>query len=207
MARSWSEVDWQQDRPTLDELIASWTSLAWERVTVEEQPLLDYAETLRGVYRNGDVLLGRWRATGATDVAAWFVSRNQLDYYELHRHLFDDPVVREDLQEIEMPEQVGRVPAGLAEQWQGALSLDGLLAGLLVLGGAYRSFDGRAAQAKEIAARAVWALIGDRYEDVRVDLSHAAWTPWFRDIAWDTTIVVTDRGRREVTVLLATDSD
>lgn len=51
------------------------------------------------------------------------------------------------------------------------------------------------------------ALIGDRYEDVRVDLSHAAWTPWFRDVAWDTTIVVTDRGRREVTVLLATDSD
>ena len=59
---------------------------------------------------------------------------------------------------------------------------------------------------RAVASRAV-QLIGRRYEDIRVDESFAAWTPWFFEIAWDHTLVLTDYARAEVTVLCITDTD
>lgn len=58
-----------------------------------------------------------------------------------------------------------------------------------------------------MATAAVAAIIGDRYEDFRVDACHDAWTPWFFDVAWDHTLVLTDSATAEVTVLCITDTD
>jgi hypothetical protein len=86
-------------------------------------------------------------------------------------------------------------------------SLDGILAGVIVSGGAYKSYRGPAAEAKALAAEAVDVLIQQRYEDVRLDATHEPWTPWFHNIAGDHTYVLTDRANAEVTILCITDVD
>jgi hypothetical protein len=76
-------------------------------------------------------------------VTAWFAARNRLDEYEMHRLLFDHPVVRRDLSALKIPSQQERVPGGLTEIPGGALKLDGILATIIVQGGAYQAFSGQ----------------------------------------------------------------
>lgn len=204
---AWDEIDWDAPRPGLQELIDSWASVKWEVSSINEPDLDLYVDELAAVMTNGGVQLGRWKAVEYSDVTHWFMSRNRLEEYELHRLLFSSASFSQLLPELQVPTKLDRVPGSLAEQWAGALTLDGTLAGLLVSGGAYEKFDRATVEAKEIAARATHALLQDRFDDFRVDVSHSAWTPWFCDIAWDSTYVLTDARHAEVTVLCVTDSD
>lgn len=173
-----------------------------------ESPSLDeYLAEVRRTHVNGGVIVGRWRAEQYTDVTAWFAARNRLDEYEMHRLLFDAQPVRSGLEELQIPARLARVPGSLSEIPGGALVLDGMLAHLIVSGGAYHAFEGSAAAAKDLAGRVVDELIGPRYEDIRVDETFEPWTPWFFDIAWDRTLVLTDYARAEMTVLCVTDTD
>ncbi|GAA1241093.1 hypothetical protein [Oryzihumus leptocrescens] len=173
-----------------------------------ESPSLDeYLAEVRRTHVNGGVLIGRWRAEHYSDVTAWFAARNRLEEYEMHRLLFDAQSVRSGLEELQIPADLARVPGSLSEIPGGALMLDGMLARVIVSGGAYHQFEGSAAEAKELAARVVDELIGRRYEDIRVDETFEPWTPWFFDIAWDCTLVLTDYARAEMTVLCITDTD
>jgi hypothetical protein len=156
---------------------------------------------------NGGGLIGRFKALAYSDVTQWFMSRNRFEEYELFRTLFASTAFRRQLPELEVPGELERVPGGLTEEWAGSLMLDGAWAGLLVSGGAYERFAGTAREAKQLAAAATHALIGDRFEDFRVDVSDGAWTPWFADVAWDRTYVLTDTRNAEVTVLCVTDTD
>lgn len=205
--RSWKDIDWNAPRPSLEELIGSWPQLGWDSVPVESGPLDAYLEQVRDTHVNGGYLLGRWRAVGYSDVAAWFASRNRLEEYEMHRLLFDSPMVRRDLSPLTIPAKLDRVPGALEEVSGGALCLDGILATIIVKGGAYKSFPGRAAEAKSLADDAVADLTGRRYEDFRLDQTFESWTPWFGDVAWDYTFVLTDYLNAEMTVLCITDSD
>ncbi|MFV0253030.1 MAG: hypothetical protein ACK5H2_06790 [Beutenbergiaceae bacterium] len=207
MARAWNDIDWAMARPSQNELIDSWSSLQWEFRSLRAPALGCYLDALASTRGNGGYLIGRWNAVEYSEVTQWFTSRNRLDEYELFRTLFVSPAFREHLPELDVPDDLARVPGRLAEQWAGSLKLDGEWAGLLVSGGAYTAFDGSAREAKELATAATDELIGDRFKDFRVDHSNEAWTPWFADIAWDATYVLTDMRNAEVTVLCTTDTD
>jgi hypothetical protein len=86
-------------------------------------------------------------------------------------------------------------------------SLTGILATIIVQGGAYKAFQGSAAQAKDLADEAVADLTGRRYEDFRLDQTYEPWTPWFYNVAWDHTLVLTDYRNAELTILCITDTD
>ncbi|MCF4121739.1 hypothetical protein L1785_12170 [Antribacter sp. KLBMP9083] len=202
----WNEINWNAPRPTETEMVESWTAIRWEHSPIDAPGLEAYLDAARAAFR-GRCLAGRWRAVEYPDATAWFTTRNRHDEYGLHSQLLDSAVVRTDLAELEIPAALDRIPAGLKEEWAGALTLDGTLAALIVQGGPYDRFRGTAAQAKELASAAVHSLVGDRYEDFRVDYSGTAWTPWFWDETWDHTYVITDNGRAEVTVLCLTDTD
>lgn len=204
---NWKDIDWDQPRPSVEELVRSWTGLDWESTPIESRPMDAYLAQVRETHVNGGYLVGRWRATRYSDVTAWFAARNRLDEYEMHRLLFDHPVVRRDLAALEIPPQLDRLPGALREVPGGALKLDGILATIIVQGGAYRAFSGTAAQAKDLADEAAADLTGRRYEDFRLDQTHEPWTPWFFDVAWDHTLVLTDYRNAEVTVLCITDTD
>ena len=172
---------------------------------MDDDRLHPYLDEVRRT--NSGLLFGRWRAVEYSDAMQWFMSRNRFDEYELFRLLFSSDVFREALPALAVPQKLDRVAAGLEQQWAGALTLDGAWAGLIMQGGAYERFCGTAREAKNLAAQAVNALIGDRFEDFRVDLSHDAWTPWFKNVAWDHTYVLTDTRNAEITVFCITDTD
>lgn len=187
--------------------MGSWESVDWESKPIESAPLQAYLSEVRATHVNGGVLFGRWRAVRYSDVTAWFTARNRLEEYELHRLLFDHPVVRRDLTDLQIPAELDRVPGGLWEVAGGALKLDGILATTIVQGGAYGAYRGSAAEAKQLADAAVADLTGRRYEDFRLDESYSAWTPWYFDVAWDHTLVLTDYRYAEITVICITDTD
>lgn len=95
----------------------------------------------------------------------------------------------------------------IAFDWGSSLILDGELARALVIGGAYRRFEGTPRAAKDLGARVCEALFGDRYLDVEVFRCWKAWSPWFHDIAWDSTCFVVDRRFQAVSILVSTDTD
>jgi hypothetical protein len=203
----WTETDWDQDRPSVEDVIGSWKEIEWESSPVRLPAVERYLECVSSTHVNGGYLWGRWKARKYSDVTSWFAARNRFEEYELLRVLFDSAVVREDLRELQIPDEVGRLPGQLREEWSGSLCLDGILAHVLIRGGAYERFRGPARDAKDIAAHAVDALTDRRYEEFRLDISHEAWTPWFHDIGWDHTLVLTDLARSEITVLCITDTD
>ncbi|GAA3688911.1 hypothetical protein GCM10022267_89600 [Lentzea roselyniae] len=205
MPRRWNEIDWDEDRPGQKKLVASQKTLAWERVPLSDPALDRYLEQVAATHVHGGYLISRWRAVEYSDTTAWFMSRNRLDEYDLLRVFFSSKVVRKGLAELQVPRKLKR---GLfEEQWAGSLCLDGSLAGVIVDGGAYEAYKGPAREAKALAAAAVEALTQNRFADFRVDVSEVAWTPWFHDIAWDHTFVLTDFANAELTVLCITDTD
>lgn len=205
--RPWDDIDWNEPRPSLEDLIGSWASVEWETVPLESSAIDAYLSQVRETHTNGGYLVGRWRAVQYSDVTAWFAARNRLEEYEMHRLLFDSPVVRRDLAALQIPGRLDRVPGALREVAGGALTLDGILATTIVQGGAYGAFRGPAAEAKRLADDAVADLTGRRYEDFRLDRTHEPWTPWFFDVAWDDTLVLTNYPKAEMTVLCLTDTD
>ena len=88
------------------------------------------------------------------------------------------------------------------------LLVDGQLAWALTSGGADgREFAGSAADAERLGSAACAGLIGDRYEDVRVDRSQESWSGWFRAVVRDDTWVLTGAHEARVTFLYLTDTD
>lgn len=87
--------------------------------------------------------------------------------------------------------------------------LDGLIAELLVMGGAFKSkvFQGSGKEAKELSLKLCRELFEERYEDIIVFTSSTPWSEWFCRIGWDITILVIDKRKRLVWGLALTDTD
>ncbi|MEN9621160.1 MAG: hypothetical protein RL499_1353 [Actinomycetota bacterium] len=207
MSGAWNQIDPGEPRPSLPDLIASWREFEWEARPFRHDAMDRFLGELSRINTLGGYQFGRWRARRFPAEASWFVSRNMTTYYELFRVLFDDPLIRSDLAALQIPTDLSNFRGTLHEERHGALMLDGMWAGLLIDGGAYAKFEGSHRDAKGLAGEAVESLIEGRYEDFRLDTSDSAWTPWFRDVAWDRTFVLTDRANAEITVLCVTDMD
>ncbi|GAB3745524.1 hypothetical protein GCM10027598_82290 [Amycolatopsis oliviviridis] len=207
MPKRWNEIDWDDPRPGPSEVAAAQNGIAWAAVPVTAPALDRYLEHVTAAYANGGYLLGRWRAVDYPDAAAWFVARNRAEEFGLLRVFFDSEVVREGLGELRIPDPLDPDVGGFQQDWTGLLCLDGILAHLIVSGGAYGRYRGPASDAKALAGAAVEALTQNRYEDFRVHASLMPWTPWFEGATWDRTYVLTDTANAEITVLCVTDTN
>jgi len=85
--------------------------------------------------------------------------------------------------------------------------LDGTLAHVLYQGGAYHKPQGDGRAEKTFALEVCDAMFGLRYGEILCNPNYDAWTPWFRGIAWDLTIVVFDCRTRRIWLLAITDTD
>ena len=61
--------------------------------------------------------------------------------------------------------------------------------------------------AKQLASNVCQCMFQDRYEDIIVFESHAPWTDWFYDVAWDVTWMVLDSKECKMWFICATDTD
>ncbi|HDR6315949.1 TPA: hypothetical protein QCU53_002710 [Bacillus thuringiensis] len=92
-------------------------------------------------------------------------------------------------------------------QYRSAVMLDGSIAFQIIRGGAYKCFPDRMVMAKQIASDVCQYMFEERYEDIIVFESHAPWTDWFYDVAWDNTWMVLDSKERKMWLICATDTD
>lgn len=202
MAASWVESDQDAAVPGLDALVASVRDIRFVPGTVGPE-LLALAERLQSLLVNGGVVVTTVHVE-ADDVAAWFIARNHVSTYGLIEHLLGSDAV------VDEAAALGVRDARAASRTfteSAALHLDGDLALALVQGGAYARFAGPWVEAKRLAQDVCQELFGDRFEDVRVDRSDAAWSPWFHGVAWDQSWVVTDKRHQRMTLICLTDTD
>jgi hypothetical protein len=180
----------------------------YEQVPVDGAGLRAYVRELERTRTNGDVIVARFRIVGRPPGDDWFHSGSFLGTYEQLRSFFCSDGVLAALPRLLGPDPF---PPGTPPEFEGlefgALALDGALASVLASGGAYGRFGGSMADAKRLASDAVHDLLGERYEDVAVYYSAHAWTPWFKDVAWDVTWLLVDHARHEVTMICSTDTD
>jgi hypothetical protein len=109
--------------------------------------------------------------------------------------------------ELKIPHPLGS-DLGFEESGSGTLTLDGELAAVLVQGGgAYERFEGEAEEAKHLCAAFTDLLVAGRHKDFKIYRSFTAWSPWFCDIAWDTTWACIDTRTNEITLICVTDTD
>ena len=179
---------------------------SYREVEVTGDGLTGFLGALATTRVNGNTFVRRFRWTGDRD--DWWVMANNLQAYETWRRLFESEAARTAMPEVLEPSPFpSGKPPNFAMVSGGVLGLDGELAALLVLGGAYERFSGPHWMAKDIARRAEHDLVEDRYEDFSLYHSDEPWSPWFFDVAWDRTWILVDRRKAQVTVICTTDTD
>jgi hypothetical protein len=89
----------------------------------------------------------------------------------------------------------------------GAFEFEGALTHTLLAGGAYTRGLGDEDLARQIARDFVDALLPGRKLSATVFSIAGPWTPWFYDVAWDSSYFVFDRTAHAWWTLLMTDTD
>lgn len=202
----WTGIDWDAPRPDWAAVRRSHELLNYEPLPGPSAAAIALLDALRTTHINGGALFGAFRVVGDDSTFRWFAARNRFAEYDFFPHFLGSSAVRDHMRELQVPEPLGRA-LGLEESWSGTFTLGGELAATLVHGGAYEKFNGAAQEAQRLASEFVEALVSGRHDDFKVHCSHTPWTPWFRDVAWDSTYVLIDTGRAAVFVLCITDTD
>ncbi len=157
---------------------------------------------VRRVYANGGAEFFAFRVPEPCLFRPTQATIDHVDEY--FREFLQVPAVQQSLRAVRATDPLAQAP----EIYSGsAFTLDGELARLLVLGGAYQRFEGAPRAAKELAAGFCDAVFGDRYMDIDLFYSPTPWSRWFRDIAWDNTWFGLDRGLSRLWMLCTTDTD
>ncbi|MDX1487797.1 MAG: hypothetical protein R3268_06325 [Acidiferrobacterales bacterium] len=200
---SWHEVDWTQERPS--NAAAEWLWRAVEVRPIDEvpPPVQEYIAELRRINVNGGAAYARFYVEGNRDYD-WFATRNRWDEISFFSRFLAHPVVSNVLPDVT---KGASFDDSIAFEWGSSLVLDGELARALVNGGAYKKFEGTPRDAKRLGMRVCDALFGDRFLDVEIYRCWKAWSPWFYDVAWDSTCVLIDRRLQAVSLFVSTDTD
>lgn len=196
------EPDWNQPRPAFAEVQRMCGRISLSRVELRSGALDRFLERVRESHSNGGAHLAIF-AVGPDLVFDWFASRNRLSDERLIDSLIVHPTIREAIPQVEIPKS--KVETGL--EMGDPFLLDGRLARVLYNGGAYTVADGDGRRDKDLALQVCDAIFGLRFGELSLMESFQAWTPWFKGIAWDMTVVLFDRRLRRLSILAITDTD
>ncbi len=194
------EPDWNQDRPTDDDIRLLWAGDVFTPIALEGPAIDEVISEFRRSHVNGGAEL---LAASFVDhpTLAWFVSRNRFDEVGFYDQFLGSSVIRSA--GVEADHRLSEYDIG----WGNSYSFAGEIARSIMAGGAYYSFVGQGVEAMELTDRFRYELFGDRYEEIHIAHAHWAWATWFDDIAWDATWIGVDKRERRVWALLKTDSD
>lgn len=204
MRTSWTEPDPTASPPSLDALVASVRRIRFVPAGDPPPALAELATVLRALLDNGGVIAQTFQVEDADEAAAWFLSHDNVNTYGLIEQFLKSDAVRD------LASGSGTYDPRVASRSfdrTSALHLDGDLAGALVWAGAYTTFEGSHADAKRLGLAVCAEMFGDAWEDVRVHQSTAPWSPWFFDVAWDHSWIITNMRTQQLTLLALTDTD
>lgn len=205
MWQRWTEIDWNAVRPTAEDVVASHRRIRFTPATVNSPTALRLVETFGSVLTPaGGALIAAFTVDDVDDTGHWFLSRNRFDEYGFIQQFLTSDAVATALPSL-APVNPTQLQAKFDES--DPLLLDGQLAKALVYGGPYQKFDKPQVEAKRMCLEVCEELMGDRYEDFRLDRSSTSWAHWFHGTFWDGTWVITDKRSERVTLLCITDTD
>ena len=203
MSTPWTDVLWDAPRPDDAAVGPSLAGLRFTAEAITSPAVLQLLKFFNTLTTNGVALGAALRVDDVDEVGQWFLSRNRFEEYGFVQRLLTSEVLAEALPDLVAD---GPVRARVEFEESSPLTLDGDIAeALLFRGGG--AFAGTAAEAKQLGVAVSSELIGDRYEEFRVDISDAPWSPWFGDICWDYTWVITDLRDQRVTLITITDTE
>jgi hypothetical protein len=195
------DIDWQANRPDLHAVADDWVRTTITPVPKLDKRLTGVVDALNATNVNGGAQVAQV-AIDAAPAVMWALARNRLDEFGLLDHLFRHAVLREVL-----PAVAGFDAKVEAFEMENTFTAFGRLVGWIKAGGAYERFAGSDEDALNLATDFMRAVCDLRLSETFTWVNWSAWTPWFRGIAWDGTLLWFDTRRGVVTVLLTTDTD
>lgn len=165
-----------------------------------------FLAVLATTHVNGGGLLARFQVRDDDQVSHWFCSRNRFEEYGFFFHLLSSSAVHEAVPQL-FPKGAPKKIPRLREHWAGQYALDGELAAILMNGGAYKRFEGPAAEAKALGMAIADELLGTRYDEFHCFTTDKAWSKWFGGAGSDVTWALIDLRAKQVTLICVTDED
>ncbi len=197
------EPEWNQARPTWADVRDMCRRIRLEPLELPTGPCEKFLKCLRERHSNGGAQLAAFEV-GPNPVFDWFVSRNQLTENRLLDWLVLHPAIIESFPDL----HISAVPKDVKGfEWFDPFQYEGMLASRLYRGGAYWIENGTGRAERELALELCDAMFGLRFAEVTCYLSYDAWSPWFKDIAWDLTAILFDKKIRKLWMLAVTDVD
>lgn len=189
--------------PTFQNRATMWAVLDFPVVSESYPRTYEYVAALRTRFSNGSVVFHSFRLP-EHPVLEWYFERNQLHECNFFERFWQALTVA-----TKIPYKLA--PLNFYErsifEWCTPFQLGGNLSALIFSGGAYSSSTGYGPEARRLGEGAAAELLAGDYEQTLFFQSHAAWSDFFMDIAWDYTAIVLSKPSRLVHVILATDLD
>jgi hypothetical protein len=178
----------------------------WQELTVMSVPAPaeteEFLAALRRIYTNGGAEL---RVFDLSLSALWLA---HAAYDDLDRLGFPEELLRLPAVDALLPEPQRLVqPEIEAGFFRLGEPLEDHLTLRLVSGGAYVACDLSPEAAEDTALAFCSALFAESSGNLTTYLSELGWHGWHHDIAWDATLVIVDRTKGRVWVLMLTDMD
>lgn len=183
---------------------AKWKNLLYRQIDFPGEKIIPYRDALRSVYVNGRV---DFAAFEAVDRGAFF-SAFQHDH-EVSTRVVEDLFIRDGAVRRAFPDghlDFAHAKSEATSKDRG--EFEGILADILLQGGAYRHWENGVTEAKRLACECVEGartLAPDRPFAPTVVLG--AWSQYFNDVAWDYTFVMQFPYDARWFVMCATDTD
>jgi len=197
------EPDFTQPIPSTAELIQFWKEADFSVSTRSFPCTLESVQELQRRYENGRVIFASFQSA-AHRVFDWYASRNKLQELLFFHKFWHTPTPARILSELCVPSTHENDPGF---QLRSSLTFAGELALSLYTGGAYHKSHGSGAEEMRLAEQTAHELIQERFSEVAMFVSHAAWSGFFFGIAWDVTWILLDKRDRSIHILAATDTD
>lgn len=198
---TWLDADMNGQRPGFEATVVAARGFTVTSLGGVAEPVQDLLDALLSM--RAKALFAQFHVAGSMDFD-WYASRRRWAELGFAPAFLSHQVLAAQLPELTQGAAFGE-EAGF--QSVPSITLDGVLAGELLGGGAYERFRRGAREAKNLGGRFCEAVFQDRFEEVDVMASWSAWSKWFFDVAWDMTFLVMDRREQRVTLLCATDTD
>lgn len=186
-----------------DRAMAMWREIDFPLVAEDDPRLAPFLDPLRQRYVNGRVVHRRFAIPPSADFLD-FVDRGRLHDVFFFGRFWQ---ARSVAAALPYPPHDPNLVGHQAFAWGQRVALPGLLATMLVRGGAYREWGQPAREAMRLGLAAAEVLLDGDFDGPGVFVSESAWSSFFFDVAWDYTVLVIDAKRRRIDVLLATDTD
>lgn len=182
-----------------------WEAVEYREIAFEDQRIEDYCAALRSVYVNGTAKFAAFEAVDRDDFLSAYHHNHQGFPIQIRTFLSSPAVEQPFLVAEGLP--YGS-PSDVDVVHQGGCQFEGLMADVILGGGAYEEWKGTEDEARLLAAGCVTGFRS--LAPGRSWMPFVITSPWcsfFHDIAWDYTLIVQFPLDARLVILCATDTD